>query len=299
MIKFSIVITTKNRISELQKTIASLSSIIARKDVELLVCDDASTDGTDMFLNKQDWVSIISHKNKGLIANRNTLNNLAKGAYIISLDDDALFLSENVLEEIETCFIKYPKCGVQNLRIFWGKELPKNNISSEEYELNKGFVGCGHVWRKTAWQSIVQYPAWFIFYGEEEFASFQLFKKGWNVLYNPKVLVHHRVDVKSRKKHKDYRLRLRRSLRSGWYLYFLFYPVKQIPRRLAYTLWVQINKKTFKGDINATIAIVQALFDVLFNLPRLMNNANRLTNQEFKDYQQLPNTKLYWKPIEE
>ena len=34
-------------------------------------------------------------------------------------------------------------------------------------------------------------------------------------------------------------------------MYFLFYPIKVIPRRLSYTLWQQIKKKTFKGDIKA------------------------------------------------
>ncbi|MCI2228388.1 glycosyltransferase family 2 protein [Polaribacter sp. MSW13] len=298
MIKFSIVITTKNRILDLQQTITSLSTIIKRKDVELIVCDDASIDGTGEYLKKKDCISIVNKKSKGLIFNRNILNNKAKGLYIISLDDDAQFLSENVLEEIESCFNSYPNCGVQNLRIYWNKEKPSSITSTEDYELNKGFVGCGHVWRKSAWKSIAQYPAWFVFYGEEDFAAFQLFKKGWNILYNPKVLVHHRVDIKLRKKQKDYSLRLRRSLRSGWYLYFLFYPVKEIPRRLAYTFWQQIKKKTFKGDVKATVAIFQAVLDVVYNFPKLLKNANRLTFQEFKEYQKLPNTKLYWSPKE-
>lgn len=301
MIKFSIVITSKNRLLDLQNTLESLSDLIKRDDVELLICDDASTDGTEEYLNKNNSLGtfIINNKSKGLIYNRNILNNSAKGDYIISLDDDAQFLSENVLEEIEKCFLNNPNCGVQNLRIYWSTVKPRSIISEENSGLSKGFVGCGHVWRKLAWEAIAQYPAWFVFYGEEDFAAFQLFKQDWNILYNPKILVHHRVDIKSRKKEKDYRLRLRRSLRSGWYLCFLFYPIKEIPKRLVYTLWQQIKKKTFKGDIKATIAIFQAMFDVVYNFSRLMKNANRLTVKEFKEYQQLPDTKLYWKVKEE
>ncbi|MGY5354053.1 glycosyltransferase family 2 protein [Wenyingzhuangia sp. IMCC45467] len=300
-IKFSIVITTKNRLKDLIYTLKTLEVYTQRNDVEMIICDDASTDGTQEFLknNCLEYTLIFNKKSKGLIANRNTLNNLAKGEYIISLDDDANFLSENVLEEIEKCFIDYPKCGVQNLRIFWSKKTPENKISTEKYQLNKGFVGCGHVWRKIAWDEIPNYPEWFVFYGEEDFAAFQLFKQGWNILYNPKVLVHHRVDIKLRKKQKDYRLRLRRSLRSGWYLYLLFYPTNEIPKRFIYTFWQQIKKKTFKGDVKATIAVFQAILDVIYNFPRIIKNANRLTTQEFKEYQQLPDTKLYWKPNKE
>jgi glycosyltransferase involved in cell wall biosynthesis len=301
MIKFSIVITTYNRLKDLKITLTSLGRLIERKDVELVICDDYSTDGTQFFLkNHYDTHTLIfNKKSQGLIYNRNVLNNIAKGDYIISLDDDAQFLSENVLEQIEKCFLSNLKCGAQNLRIYWDIESPSSIISIENIELNKGFVGCGHVWRKLAWDSIVEYPSWFVFYGEEDFSAFQLLKKGWDIIYNPKVLVHHRVDIKSRKKQKDYRLRLRRSFRSGWYLYFLFYPIKEIPRRLVYTFWQQIKNKTLKGDFKATIAIFQAIFDVVYNFPRLMKNSNRLTSQEFLKYQQLPDTKLYWNPKKE
>ena len=39
-----------------------------------------------------------------------------------------------------------------------------------------------------------QIEDFFLFYGEEEFAGFQLFKKEWEVWFVPAVLVHNRVD---------------------------------------------------------------------------------------------------------
>ncbi|AUC22790.1 glycosyl transferase [Polaribacter sejongensis] len=298
MIKFSIVITTYNRIEDLKITLISLGNLFQRNDVELIICDDASTDGTQVFLKKNynNHVLLFNNKGKGLIHNRNILNNKAKGLYIISLDDDACFLSKNVLEEIESCFINYPNCGVQNLRIFWSSNEPKLQLSKNKICKSKSFVGCGHVWRKLAWNSIANYPDWFVFYGEENFASYQLIKTVWSVYYNPNILIHHRVNIRARKKDNDYIIRSRRSFRAGWYLYFLFYPLKEIPRRLAYTLWQQIKIKTFKGDFKATIGVFQALFDVLYNFPKLVKNANRLTIKEFKEYQNLPSTKIYWKP---
>ena len=105
-IKFSIVITTKNRLKDLQITLASLEIHVHRNDVELLICDDASTDGTHEFLkeNFENTDLILNQKSKGLIANRNLLNNKAQGDYMISLDDDAQFVSDNFLEEIELFF---------------------------------------------------------------------------------------------------------------------------------------------------------------------------------------------------
>jgi GT2 family glycosyltransferase len=147
-----------------------------------------------------------------------------------------------------------------------------------------------------AWNEIPNYPAWFIFYGEENFASYQLFKKKWQVYYLPEVLVHHRVDIKARKQHKDYVQRQRRSLRAGWYLFFMFYPLIEIPRKMAYSLWMQFKLKVFQGDFKALLAISLALLDLVWNIPRIIKNSNRLTPKEYESYNQLPETKLYWQP---
>ena len=82
---FSIVITTRNRLKDLKITLNSLKLLINRVDVELLLCDDASTDGTTCFLKSYySFNTIFNDKPRGLIYNRNVLNNLAKGKYIIS-----------------------------------------------------------------------------------------------------------------------------------------------------------------------------------------------------------------------
>jgi len=295
---YSILITTKNRIKDLEFTLLQCNNLIARNDVEVIVCDDGSTDGTYDFVQSNfPKVTLIHNaKSKGLIYSRNRLLEINKAEYAISLDDDAHFLSENTLEIISSYFKTHPECGVQGFRIFWGKEAPNNTLTSQEPQRVKGFVGCGHVWRMAAWRDIPNYPDWFVFYGEEEFAAFQLFKAGWQVHYNPKILVHHRVQVADRKHHQDYTLRLRRSLRAGWYLYFLFYPAKLIPRKFGYTLWIQLKLKVFKGDFKALKGIILAIIDVIISLPRLVKDRKSLSTKRYYNYMSLPDTVIYWNP---
>lgn len=296
---FAILITTKSRLNYLKETLNQLTSFINSKEIEFIICDDGSNDGTSNFIetNYKSIQLIRNQKSKGLIFSRNRLLNLTKAKYAITLDDDAHFISQNPLEIIKTFFESNPNCAVIAFRIFWGKVMTDNLNHNLENTRVKGFVGCGHVWRMDAWRSIPNYPDWFVFYGEEDFASFQLFKKKWEVHYVPDIFVHHRVDIKSRKTADDYQIRLRRSLRSGWYLYVLFYPWELIPRKFLYTLWMQIKLKVFKGDFKALIAIVQALSDVIINTPRLMKNANRLSKQEFLEYSNLLDTKVYWSSL--
>lgn len=297
-IKFSILITTKNRLEDLKFTLNKIAYLLDNKNVECIICDDGSTDGTSHFI-EQEYKNIKLLKNtksKGLIFSRNRLLNLTTAEYAITLDDDAHIVSNNPLEVIEHFFLNNSKCAVIACRIFWGKELPIDLT----YKLNntkvKGYVGCAHVWRMNAWRDIDNYPDWFIFYGEEAFASYQLFKKQWEIWYLPEILVQHRIDVKARKQNKDYTIRLRRSLRSGWYLYFMFYPIQLIPRKFLYTVWIQLKLKVFRGDFKALKAIVLAILDLVINAPRYFNNY-RLTTKEFQEFHVITETKIYWSPL--
>tara|TARA_R110000868_G_scaffold14457_5_gene67365 strand:- start:16820 stop:17734 length:915 start_codon:yes stop_codon:yes gene_type:complete len=298
---FSILISTKNRKEDLAFTLGKINNLLLHESVEVVVFDDGSTDGTFEFV-KQNYPNVIVHRNaisKGYIYCRNKMLNETSADYAISLDDDAHFITENPLDSIKNYFEENNNCGVIAIRIFWGLKESKMLLSDENGLRVQGFVGCAHVWRMKAWRAIPEYPEWFVFYGEEDFAAYQLFKKSWEIHYLPEILAHHRVDVKSRKDNSDYIIRQRRSLRSGWYLLFLFYPLKTIPRKLGYSIWIQLKLKVFKGDLKALQAFCLALMDLVLSTPKIIKNSNRLTQAEYDEYQKLPGTKIYWQTIKE
>lgn len=300
-INFSILITTKNRVTELALTLNKIQKLLGVDKVHFIVFDDGSSDGTFAFV-KQYHPTITVYRNevsKGLIYCRNKMLTETTADYTISLDDDAHFLTENPLETITDYFAENASCGLIAFRIFWGLQNPALIGTNEKVQPVKGFVGCAHVWKMEAWKTIPNYPEWFVFYGEEDFASYHLFKNDWEIHYVPQILVHHRVDIKSRKKAADYSLRLRRSLRSGWYLMFMFYPIKNIPRTFIYSLWMQTKNKIFKGDYKATVGILAALMDLVLNFPKIIKNSNRLSVTEYERYKKLGDTKLYWHPENE
>ena len=298
MIKFSILISTKNRLDDLKVTLQKIHYLVIRDDVECIICDDGSDDGTSAYISKNyPFIKLITHsKSKGYLFCRNMLLKITVAKYAISLDDDAHLITVNPLEKIEQYFIRNKKCGLLALRIFWDIREPIITECNEQSKTVNSFVGCGHVWRMDAWNKIPNYPEWFEFYGEENFASLQLFKNKIEVHYFPQVLVNHRVNFISRKKSDDYYLRQRRSFSSGWYLYFMFYPLSVIPRKILYTLFIQLKNKTFRGDFKSTKAILLAIFDVFKNMPKCINESNRLTTKEYKLFCKLEETKIYWIP---
>jgi glycosyltransferase involved in cell wall biosynthesis len=295
---FSILITTKNRLSDLAFTLEKIQYLLDKKEVVCLICDDGSTDGTASFLQAEyPEIQLIQNSNsQGLIYSRNRLLSMVTTEFAVSIDDDLHFVTQNPLEIISYFFIQNPEVGVLGFRIFWNKTEPISTATLEQSMPMQSYAGGAHAFRMKAWRDIPEYPAWFIFYGEENFASYHLFKKRWKIYYLPEVLVNHRVDLKLRKNNSDYVVRSRRALRAGWYLFFMFYPLKKIPRKMAYSLWMQFKNKVFQGDFKALIAIGMALLDLVWNVPRIIKNSNRLTQTEYDEYNQLPETKLYWQP---
>ncbi|MFD1095237.1 glycosyltransferase family 2 protein [Salegentibacter chungangensis] len=297
MKEFSLIITTHNRLGNLKFTLDSLSKTLTQ-GIKLLICDDGSSDGTWEWLklNCQDVELYRNPVKKGLIFSRNLLMNKVTTPYVISLDDDANFLTNEPLKKIKDYFELNPRCGVVAFRIFWGEHSPQVLIADEKPELVKSFVGCGNAWRTEAWREIPDYPAWYEFYGEENYASFQLLKKDWEVYYLPSVLVQHRVDNKARKKDKDYYLRARKALRADWYNYIIFYPKCKGFRLFLYSVKTQFVKAFESGEVRIITNLFIALGSIIENAGKLKSNRNGLTYCEYQKWKKLSDTKIYWKP---
>jgi glycosyltransferase involved in cell wall biosynthesis len=294
MINFTILITTKNRLTDLKYSLKKLD--FDNSNFHCIICDDGSSDGTFNFLkeNYPTIQTIRNNKSKGLIYSRNRLMTMVTTPYAISLDDDANILVQNPFQMITYYFEQNPQVGVLGFRVFWSKKNPESINHNETPHRMQSFIGGAHAWRMDSWRQIPEYPSWFEFYGEEDFASYHLFKNKIEIHYLPDVLVHHRVDIKSRKKNPDYLIRSRRSLRAGWFLILMFFPVKKIAFAISYSVYAQFKSKVFKGDFKAFFALILAFFDLIFNIPNIFKFQNRLSKTEYNSYKSLPETKIYW-----
>ncbi|MFK7113878.1 glycosyltransferase [Flavobacterium oreochromis] len=127
MSTFSIQITTKNRLEELEISLQKLCFLFDNKNIEIVIYDDGSEDNTFEFV-KRKYPNIKlfrNNKSKGLIYCRNFMLNRTTADYTISLDDDSNFVANDFLEIIDDFFQKSPKCGVIAARIFWEKSFLK------------------------------------------------------------------------------------------------------------------------------------------------------------------------------
>ncbi len=126
MPKVSVIIPTYNRLPMLKEAV---DSVLTQdfEDLELIVVDDGSTDGTAEEMKKYGGrVKLIEHtENRGVSAARNKGILHAKGKYIAFLDSDDLWVKGKL--KIEVAFLDdnphYPLCYTDEIWIRKGKRV--------------------------------------------------------------------------------------------------------------------------------------------------------------------------------
>lgn len=103
---FSVIIPVYNVEKYLKECVDSILNQTF-SDYELILVDDGSTDGSpqicDDYAAIDSRVKVIHNKNGGASAARNTGMKAAQGEYIINIDSDDYFLTNDVFEKIYNC----------------------------------------------------------------------------------------------------------------------------------------------------------------------------------------------------
>ncbi|TYA71421.1 glycosyltransferase family 2 protein [Seonamhaeicola marinus] len=282
MIEASILIVSKDRKLELDKTISILETLINKEKNELLVFLDGCTDNSIDLKEKYPWVLWqLSSENVGASRARNELYKLASGELLIGLDDDAHPLQQNFIEKVKDVFKRNGKVGViafKEIRGVFKSDIDalKEDIEHQEY-LCSEFVGCGFAIRKNVYDSTKGFPVWMDIYGEETCVSLEVINNGYDILYTSTISVNHRVDRDIRKKQGNNYFRFGRQLRnSGFYfLVYYRYPLKSILKLFArnFIKYAVVDYNFFKTYI-ATVSVFFIRFPrvLLYHRQPVTNN---------------------------
>lgn len=109
-IKVSIIIPVYNAQDTIKKAVDStLNQKFPKKDFEVIVINDGSTDKTPEILKKYGKkIKVINQKNRGYLRAANRGFKVAKGKYMIKLDADDYF-KPTTLKEMVVVLDKYPE----------------------------------------------------------------------------------------------------------------------------------------------------------------------------------------------
>lgn len=215
--RISIVILNYNRVEETRYTVDRLRELTAgRNDSEVIAVDNGSSDGTGTYLQSQaDFLTpVILPDNRG-IAGCAAGFELARGDYILVLDDDSHPRDSATLDRLVDHLDSLPDTGVVACRIenSEGDRLPSWHLPhKDERGASMAFVGCGFAIRRHLFEEIGWYAGHLFLYQNDVDLAFQVYLKGFSIIYDPDCRVVHRVASANRCRERQVFYATRNSL---------------------------------------------------------------------------------------
>ena len=193
--KISFVILNYNREKELLITVGKTMELMAgKRDYEIIVVDNASSDNSIISLSSAyPEVRILARSKNIGIAGWNDGFELAKGEYLVVLDDDSNIVSG--LDEAIAVLDDDPKIGILALNVTGGAFPTDYLVHMED---NIDFIGCGAIIRKTLFEKIGGFAEWLFIYTHEWEYAIRCLDAGFNIRYFAHCYVDHRTSVINR-----------------------------------------------------------------------------------------------------
>ncbi len=258
----SVIIVNWNTKKLLRDCLSSVYEHVGDVDYEIIVIDNASTDGSaEMVKNDFRQVILVENPdNRGFATANNQGMAVAKGRYVLLLNSDTVvldnaiantvrFSDENPQAAVTGCRVLNPNRTLQRTCFMFPsilnmllsstylyKLFPKNRFFGREHmtwwdrsDVRQVDVvtGCFMLVRREAIEQVGVMDEQFFMYGEETDWCYRFWKKGWKVMFAPVGEIIHFGGASS----KQVKLEMIQQLRSSILLFmkknrnFIIYPV--------------------------------------------------------------------------
>jgi len=189
--KLSVGILTYNRKDAVLRAIQSVYDQIV-PEVEIVVVDSASTDGTSDAIRQQfPQVRLIRlPRNLGCPTGRNHVLANCTGKYIINLDDDG-YLGEGAIEKVIETFDSDPSVGIIAMRQRYTDEAESGRAFGEDGKETVMFYGGVSAFRGAMLDKTGYYPDDLFLYYEESFLGLRAMDAGYRILSRFDIVMWH------------------------------------------------------------------------------------------------------------
>ena len=282
----SVVIATRNRRTELLRTLGKLRELQPRPPI--IVVDNASEDGTPHAVAEQHpQVSLIrSPRNLGAVA-RNVGCLGASTPYVAFCDDDSWW-DPAALPLAEKVFAEHPEIGLIAARTLVGEQQhpdPVNELMAHS-PLDAaahlpgprvlGFTACSAVVRRKAFSDVNGFNPVLFFVAEEKMLAYDLAANGWDLIYLSDAVAHHHPSGERSGSDQRLTLERRNNLLISWM------------RRSPGSALVHTGRIAREAAREATSR--RAILSALPRLPRALLRRRRLPARVEREVTMLENT---------
>lgn len=277
-----------NRKNELRNTLQKVYEQ-SYKNIEVIVVDNASHDGSaDMVDNEFPLVQVIKLKNNIGIAGWNEGFKIAKGEFILVLDDDS-YPESNALCNALNFMNKNSEFGIAAFTIlnhYTDKNETEHLLGKTNY-----FIGCGALIRKKLLDEIGYFNEDYFIYNHELDFSIRAINRNWGIELLADAIVIHNQSMKSRGAGVTNPLTsvYRFKNESITYSIFLVQNFSFPMNLLILTKWI-LNRTIVAVIHLYFIDLTKILFRIIWSLPKWLsrkNNINRIVQIKF-NYGNIP-----------
>ncbi|NEQ81553.1 MAG: glycosyltransferase family 2 protein [Moorea sp. SIO2I5] len=210
-LKVSIMITTRNRLTDLQGT----CDVITRLEPpphEVLVTADGCTDGTVEYLkaNHPDFRLTINEQGRGSVASRAAMMQQATGDLVLALDDDSYPEQLNCLDTLAQIFAKHPKLAIATFpqrTDEYPETLTQQDFGSPTPV--RSFANSGACLRVSTYRSLPGFEPMFFHAYEEPDYAIQCIANDWQIHYFPEITIRHHYSLVRRNEIRTHHLHAR------------------------------------------------------------------------------------------
>ncbi len=197
--RVSVMITTSNRLEELQRTLQMLGKLDPAPD-EVLVTADGCTDGTAEFLSAMPNVKfVVNQLARGSVASRDRMIREARGELVLALDDDSYPEQLDCIARLVPLFEQRSNLAV--LHFPQRTDEYPDTVAQMDFgheKLTRSFANSGAVLHRSTYLELAGFEPRFYHMYEEPDYGLQCLAAGYDVVFSPIVTIRHHYSGQAR-----------------------------------------------------------------------------------------------------
>ena len=197
--RVSVMITTSNRLEELQRTLQMLGKLDPAPD-EVLITADGCTDGTAEFLSAMPNVKFVGNQPaRGSVASRDRMIREARGELVLALDDDSNPEQLDCIARFVPLFEQRSNLAV--LHFPQRTDEYPDTVAQMDFgheKLTRSFANSGAVLRRSTYLELAGFEPRFYHMYEEPDYGLQCLAAGYDVVFSPIVTIRHHYSGQAR-----------------------------------------------------------------------------------------------------
>ncbi len=224
-VRITAIIPTRGRIDSLSYALDSIRRQNFPEGVEMIVVDDMSDPPLPAL--PADVKVIRFEEHVGACAARNAGARMARGEFLLLMDDDAELIAPNDLGRAVDWFADRPRLAVIGFRQLTPDQQVHYSqpVAADEPVRTGLFFSYACLVRCKAYESVCGMNEEFGFGYEETELSLKLYAAGYDIIYDPTLMVIHHLD----NRYRDFAYIRRQEARNACLSYLLHYPGFMLP----------------------------------------------------------------------